>query len=363
MSYLGERWGAKKNPAYWRGFVTFTLIVFLLCRFDGVMAAVVEAINRPAIVSSLGSHSVLLDVAYAGKNLVAVGERGTILISADGGDAWRQIASPVSVTLTGVRFIDDSKGYIIGHGGSVLSTENGGEDWTLQLDGSLLADDLLAQAVKNNDPQAIRRAHLLVADGPDKPFLDILLLGAKHLIVVGAYGFVFESKDGGQTWNSWMDRIDNPFGLHLYSIRKQGNRILIAGEQGFVALSMDDGQSFETIETPYEGSFFTAQLLGDSDIVLAGLRGNSFISHNDGGDWKKIDNPVAASITASLIRSNGQILMVNKAGMVLSLNGNQFIPMTYRPLSPLSNILEKSDGGMLVLSIHGAVSIEVGNLP
>jgi len=24
----------------------------------------------------------------------------------------------------------------------------------------------------------------------------------------------------------------------------------------FVALSMDDGQSFETIETPYEGSFF-----------------------------------------------------------------------------------------------------------
>ncbi|MGO2512325.1 WD40/YVTN/BNR-like repeat-containing protein [Marinomonas polaris] len=344
-----------------RKLTIFTLMAFLLCRVEGVVAAVADAIDRPAIESSLGAHSVLLSVTSVGDHFVAVGERGLILRSADDGKSWRQLPSPVSVTLTGVSFFDDENGYAIGHGGIVLRTTNGGNDWKVQLNGHQLAEKLLQQAEESKDEELIRQAKLLIADGSDKPFLDLLVLGRDHLVVVGAYGFAFESIDGGQTWVSWMDRIDNPFGLHLYSIRKQGERILVAGEQGFVALSMDDGQSFETIETPYEGSFFTAQLLGQDEIVLAGLRGNTLLSDDNGLHWKDIKNPISSSIMASFVHSDGQVIMANQAGTLLGLRENRLVPLTRKRLPPLTNMLEKANGSVLALSINGPVSIDVGD--
>ncbi|WP_417527967.1 WD40/YVTN/BNR-like repeat-containing protein [Marinomonas shanghaiensis] len=339
----------------------FYLIVFFCGRIDVSVAAIPDAIERPAIESNLGVHSVLLSVTSVGDHFVAVGERGLILRSDDDGKSWHQLSSPVSVTLTGVSFFDDENGYAIGHGGIVLRTTNGGKDWKIQLNGQQLSEKLLQQAEKSKDEELIRQAKLLIADGPDKPFLDLLVLGRDHLVVVGAYGFAFESIDGGQTWVSWMEQIDNPFGLHLYSIRKQGERILVTGEQGFVALSIDNGQSFETIETPYEGSFFTAQLLGQNEIVLAGLRGNTLVSEDNGLYWKDIKNPISSSIMASFIHSDGQVIMANQAGTLLGLRENRLVPLTRKRLPPLTNMLEKANGSVLALSINGPVSIDVGD--
>jgi photosystem II stability/assembly factor-like uncharacterized protein len=346
---------------FWRKLGRYTIMALLLCRIDGAVSAVADAIERPAIESHLVEHSVLMASSYAGSHLIAVGERGLILRSDDDGKSWRQLSSPVSVTLTGVDFSDEKNGYAIGHGGIVLRTTDGGAVWKVQLDGRSLAQTLLKKAETSNDEEAIYQAKLLVTDGPDKPFLDLLVLGREHLVVVGAYGFAFESNDGGQTWVSWMDRIDNLFGLHLYSIRKQGERILVAGEQGFVALSMDDGQSFETIETPYEGSFFTAQLLEQDGIVLAGLRGNTLVSDDNGQHWKDIKNPISSSIMASFIHSDGQVIMANQAGTLLGLRENRLVPLTRKRLPPLTNILEKANGSVLALSINGPVFIDVGD--
>jgi len=350
------------SARFWRQLGRYTLMALLLCRMDGVIAAVADAIERPAIVSHLGEHSVLMDASYAGNHLIAVGERGLILRSDDEGDSWQQQASPVSVTLTGVDFSDAKNGYAIGHGGIVLRTTNGGAEWKVQLDGRTLAQNLLQQAEASNDEEAIYQANLLVSDGPDKPFLDMLLLGPEHLIVVGAYGLALETKDGGRTWSSWMGRIQNYFGFHLYSIRKQADRILVVGEQGFIALSTDNGQSFETLDTPYEGSFFTAELSGDNQIALAGLRGNTFVSHDNGEAWVSIKNPIKASILASFTNTNGQIIMANQAGILLGLTDNRLVPLTRKRLPPLTNMLEKANGSVLALSINGPVSIDVGDL-
>ncbi|NLQ18277.1 hypothetical protein HGG82_11690 [Marinomonas sp. M1K-6] len=350
------------HPAsFLRKLARFTLMALLLCRIEWSIAAVADAMDRPAIASNLGAHSALMSVASVGDHYIAVGERGLILRSDAEGKNWQQRPSPVSVTLTGVSFTDEHNGYAIGHGGIVLRTTNGGEAWQVQLDGRTLAENLLLEAEKSNDQEAIQQANFLLSDGPDKPFLDVLVLEREHLVVVGAYGLAFESEDGGQTWTSWMERIENPFGLHLYSIRKQGERILIAGEQGFVALSMDDGQSFETIETPYGGSFFTAQLLGQSDIVLAGLRGNTLLSNDNGQHWKIIKNPIGSSIMASFIHSNGQVVMANQAGTLLGLKENRLVPLTRKRLPPLTAMLEKVNGSVLALSINGPVSIDVGD--
>jgi photosystem II stability/assembly factor-like uncharacterized protein len=311
-------------------------------------------------MSQQAALAVLLGAAQAGSRLIAVGERGIIVVSDDGGVSWRQVPAPVSVTLTAVRFADSKHGFTVGHGGTVLTTADGGETWTRRLDGRGAAQLALAAARASGDERAVRESARLVADGPDKPLLDVLVLDAQHAVVVGAYGLAFATADGGRSWASWMDRFDNPSGLHLYAIRRHGERLLIVGEQGLVRLSEDGGQTFVSVKIPYRGSFFTAEFPTTDQFVVAGLRGNVWRSANGGASWTQVTVPVPASITASALRDDGALVLVNQAGMVLGERAGALVPVNAALLPPLNGILPKRDGSLLALSIHGALSVPFG---
>jgi photosystem II stability/assembly factor-like uncharacterized protein len=337
--------------------------VALLLATTAITAAPVgDALDRPAVISRTAAHAALLGVVEAGDRLVAVGERGIVLLSDDGGDHWRQVAVPVSVTLTAVRFADAKHGYAVGHGATVLATSDGGETWVRRLDGRQAAQLALTTAQASGDAAARRDAERLVGDGPDKPLLDVLVQDAQHAVVVGAYGLAFATADGGRTWTSWIAPLNNPKGLHLYAIRQRGERILVAGEQGLVRLSEDGGRSFVALATPYAGSFFTAELPQASALVVAGLRGNAWRSRDAGASWNQLPVPMPASITASAVAADGALLLVNQAGVVLGERGGALTPINSRPLPPLSGILPKRDGKLVALGIHGAIVLPEGDL-
>ena len=92
-------------------------------------------LSTPAMHVTPTQKTVLIDLARAGERLVAVGERGLVLLSDDHGQSWRQAAVPVSVSLSAVQFVDAHSGWAIGHAGVVLATRDGGESWVVQLDG------------------------------------------------------------------------------------------------------------------------------------------------------------------------------------------------------------------------------------
>jgi photosystem II stability/assembly factor-like uncharacterized protein len=324
-----------------------------------VAAPVAPALERPALAVRAPEHAVLLGAALAGTRLVAVGERGIVLLSDDSGESWRQVPVPVSVTLTAVRFADEQHGFAVGHGGVVLATDDGGETWIRRLDGPQAAQLALAAAQASGDEWAVREAELLVADGPDKPLLDVLVLDARHAVVMGAYGLAFATSNGGETWTSWMERLGNRSGMHLYTVRRRGERILVAGEQGLVRLSEDGGRSFVPITTPYGGSFFTAELPGENSIVVAGLRGNVWHSADNGANWTQVPVPMQASITASAVRADGALVFVNQAGMVLGERDGALVPINAATLPPLNGVVATPDDSLLALGIHGAVSVSV----
>ncbi len=61
-----------------------------------------------------------------------------ILRTADGGANWELVSFPgeSSETLTGVCFVSESTGWIVGHGGLILATTDGGQTWTEQTSGT-----------------------------------------------------------------------------------------------------------------------------------------------------------------------------------------------------------------------------------
>src|SRR6476620_10550171 len=98
-------------------------------------AGFVDVLDAPARMSPLAEKSLLLSVTRAGDRLVAVGQRGHILISTDRGKTWTQSPAPVSSDLTSVFFVDARLGWAVGHFSDTAPTENGGEHWTVQLTG------------------------------------------------------------------------------------------------------------------------------------------------------------------------------------------------------------------------------------
>src|SRR6187455_2026990 len=89
-------------------------------------APFLDPLDVPAQLSPLAGKSLVQAVARAGATLVAVGQRGHILVSADDGKSWRQSPVPVSSDLVSVFFVGERKGWAVGHDGVILATADGG---------------------------------------------------------------------------------------------------------------------------------------------------------------------------------------------------------------------------------------------
>ena len=324
-----------------------------------------DVLERPALQSERAATSIILAVARGGQRLVAVGERGVILFSDDNGAHWRQAAVPMSVTLTNLRFASDRIGWAIGHSGVVLKTEDGGETWVKQLDGARAAEITLAgaKAFVQEHPGDAKGQRLLsdaeqkMADGPDKPFLDLYFKNEQEGVIIGAYGLILATSDGGKTWQSWQDRIDNRKGLHLYAIDAAGSDLLIAGEQGTLYHSSDGGQTFAIVKTPYEGSYFGVRHVGDGALVF-GLRGNAFWSAGGMAGWHRAKTADADSLTASAALADGSLLLVDLSGNLLlsSDQGQSFRMGAHQPM-PLTGVAVAADGSVVLGGVGGVLHL------
>ncbi|AOW15339.1 hypothetical protein LPB72_13720 [Hydrogenophaga crassostreae] len=320
-------------------------------------ASVGNALQRPAVQVSHPERAVLMAAARAGQRIVAVGERGIIMLSDDGGAKWRQSKVPTSVSLTAVQFVDDRQGWAVGHGGVVLASADGGESWSMQMDGKQVAALMLKAAQASGDARAQAEAERLEADGPDKPFLDLNFVDAQHGMVMGAYGMALSTQDGGKTWMPIGDRLDNPGGMHLYSVKAQGSSIVIAGEQGLALLSVDAGASFRRLKVPYEGTFFRAAWLGERSLLLAGLRGQLWRSDDMGEVWTQVTSPAPVSFSASASAGQNSLWLANQAGGLFEFKAGQLSPVRQVALPPTAGLLALDKNRLLALTVRGAVIV------
>src|SRR4029077_11217469 len=103
-------------------------------------------------------------------NGFAVGARGTILRTTDGGNNWELIAGATEDDLYGVSFIDSNIGTVVGNFGAILRTTDAGSHWTIQREG--ISDVLFG--VSFTDPN--------------------------NGTAVGSDGLILRTTDGGTNW-------------------------------------------------------------------------------------------------------------------------------------------------------------------
>ena len=310
--------------------------LFIIALGASLHVGATDRLQVPALQSDKAADGLLLDVTYTGSRLVVVGDRGVILLSDDQGQIWRQANSPVSVMLTGLWFVDDKIGWAVGHDGVILKTLDGGENWTLQLEGKQLNSLRIAQfqtLVDAGGDSAVPDLPLdelelylddaLIAEeeGPTQPFLDVWFSTPQEGWVLGAYGLLLKTTDGGEHWSIYSHRLPNPDRFHLNAILATRDGLFIAGEAGMLFRSLDQGEQWEALDSPYDGSFF-ALAEYQNHLLALGLRGHLFVSSDNGDSWDQISLATDASLTSGASVDN-KLMLAGLGGLVLSGEGLQ----------------------------------------
>lgn len=297
-------------------------------------AAFRDVLDTPAAPSLLASRALLCGLARAGQRIVAVGQRGHVLTSDDGGRSWTQAEVPVSSDLVAVRFVTPQLGWAVGHDGVVLASRDGGRRWTRQFDGRQLG-----------------------AQGAENPLLDVWFDDEAHGYAVGAFGTLLVTGDGGRRWEPAAPALtDNPKGLHLYAVRRIGANLWIAGEQGL--LMRHDAGRFVARTTPYAGTFFG--VVGHERVVLAhGLRGNVVRSSDGGLSWHAVATGVTVGLTGATVDERGRIVIVSQAGHVLvsADAGASFAPLRLERPAPAAAVVSAGAGTLVLAGPRGVSTL------
>lgn len=342
-------------------------IALVLCAAFAVpqlAGAVVPPKGGEAVKSKLAVESLLLGVTRAGSRLVAVGEFGNVVLSDDNGKTWRQANKvPTTITLTAVFFVNDKKGWAVGHDAWIITTDDGGENWTKQLGGG--------------------------AEFADAALLSVYFTDTQNGFAVGAFNRTISTTDGGKTWVSrdtlmpprepskppagQEDSLDDvatkaataendPFARtgadenHMNAIftGSDANTLFIAAEGGAVFKSTDAGKSWKKLYTGYIGSFWGGFTAKDGTIYLTGMRGNIWRSTDAGTTFTALDTKGAdQSIASGLQLSDGSMVFVGLGGQVLYTQDGVNFTLTYRSDRKGLNALIEDAGALYVFGEAG----------
>jgi photosystem II stability/assembly factor-like uncharacterized protein len=310
----------------------------------------------------------LATIVRTGNRLVAAGDHGAIIYSDDNGYTWRQAHVPVSVEITALGFATASEGWAVGHYGIILHTGDGGQTWQEQLNGleaARLTLDAAKAAVASKGsaagvPHAILRASHFISDGPDKPFLTVLVLSPREAMVFGAYRMVMKTTDGGRTWSDWSLHIDDALSHNLYDAEKIGNDIYIAAETGLVFDSSDGGNFFRCLSQPGAGTLFGLVDNGANGVVVFGVAGEAYLSEDKGLTWQPILLRTTADLTSGhILRDRTVVIAAQDGTLYISHDqAHSFNPLPDVQPMAISDFVEAADGDLIVVGSSGIIRIK-----
>lgn len=373
---------------------------------DGVVAS-----QLPVIRTSKAPESLLQDVVRVGDKLVAVGERGHIIYSDTHGKTWQQADVPSRAMLNAVYFVSSDKGWAVGYDGLVLNTADGGKTWAIQLDGlkftrkrmadkipvledklkdleekKTAADDDLAAAEEGGEENLaqyeemveeledeistletdLEDAKAALSDTVANPLMDVWFRDENNGFVVGAFGEFLKTEDGGVTWTSISDSLDNTDRHHLNAIAGRGDLMFISGEAGHIYRSNDGGGSWTLLESPdpENGSFFTVNIISDEEVLIAGLRGAIYRSVDQGDNWKQIPEDLHKNMNSVYFVGNDTVLAVGNDGAFLRSRdgGRTFLSHVRKNRLTLSSVVEAADGSYVLVGAGGVQIVSPDSL-
>jgi photosystem II stability/assembly factor-like uncharacterized protein len=219
----------------------------------------------------------------------------------DGGESWTPCPTGRDTTLYAVDFVDPKTGWAVGYKGCILKTTDGGDSWDSQSVESpaftaLYSVDALNErtAFTVGDAERIYRTadggrhwNRLNAVFPDQTDLRAVLFTSDSVGFVAGYGSrIARTNDRGRTWKVVSDPgSSRTINAIAFNRRNVG---LAVGSSSEVLRSTDGGTSWSRV--PLEGvttlTFYAVTFGSDTVAYIAGSSGSMYKSTDAGATWR-----------------------------------------------------------------------------
>jgi photosystem II stability/assembly factor-like uncharacterized protein len=325
----------------------------------------------------------LSQVASADSSIAyAVGERGTILKTVDGGDNWNHTYwGPLA--LNGVDAVDLDNAWSVGDGGLILNTVDGGLNWST-LDSDVpqtlrdvdavnsatawaVGDEGVVLNTTNRISWAVQRP---AGSGPG--LNSVYAVNASIAWAVGDGGTILKTTDGGTTWSSQFSNVtQNLEGVSALD----SSTAWAVGDTGIILKTTDGGATWAAQRNAGSGPALRSIYAMNSSVAWTAGDGGTILKTTDGGSsWSLQASNIPHSLMGICaegafngwtVGENGTILKTTDGGSTWSAqDAHSVIPLfgvsalddsTAYAAGDLGTILKTSDGGTTWTSLASGI--------
>jgi photosystem II stability/assembly factor-like uncharacterized protein len=292
-------------------------------------------------VKSLGNNSFLL-----------LGYRSALARSDDGGQTWKKLNPPTHRNLTRLAFLDGKLGWGVGHEGIIFKTDNAGESWTEQKSGTKNAlFDVSVTGPQSAWTIGDVSSVLHTTDGGNTwsvQKLEIPMIGVREdmtlaisdpifygvscvddntCFVVGEFGQIRMTTDGGKTWGAghgsllgakaiYRDVMSMPTFLCVRA--RDAHHAVAVGTYGAIASTVD-GVTWSWNQVPVNTPLYDVRALPDGNYLVVGASGTVLRGNPESG-WKQAEIPggVFTWMSASDFDSSGHGVTGGGHGLLMT---------------------------------------------
>ncbi len=280
-----------------------------------------------------------------------VGELGRIFRTDDGGASWNRQDAGTKRPFLAMTCLDPKTAWIAGKEGIVYATKDGGASWKLQTTGSnrhvfalqfvtplrghgagdygamVHTEDGGATWTKQQVPDQVKLPESALDTGVEPG--DVNLYGmsygdADHVWVVGEFGIIMASSDGGLTWHQQHAPVESTlFGVRFIDAQ----RGWAVGIDSVIIATQDGGATWTPLTSPVTGrSLYDIFVRGNQGWIV-GDQGTVLKTADGGTTWAV--EPLPIQLAANWIRAvsigpGGKGLAVGAEGLVFRTDGARF---------------------------------------
>jgi photosystem II stability/assembly factor-like uncharacterized protein len=229
-----------------------------------------------------------------------VGELGRIFYTRDGGKTWDRQDAGTKRPFLAMTCLDAKTAWVAGKEGIVYATNDGGASWKLQTTGS------------------------------DRHIFALQFVTAKRGHAAGDYGTMVHTEDGGATWtkmqvpeevklpDSALDTGVQPGDVNLYGLSYgDENHAWIVGEFGIVMTTADGGLTWTQQHTPIESTLFGVRFTDAQHGVAVGIDSVILVTDDGGATWQPLKAPVNGRSLYDVFIRGDQGWIVGDQGTIL----------------------------------------------
>ena len=284
----------------------------------------------------------------------AVGSRGTLLSTVDGGRTWKTKSSPIEDTIRDIYFTDDQNGVIVCERNIyeiktndeprayLLKTMDGGEHWKKVTVRGGAIDARLMRTVFTGNGRGWAFGEggsmFVTADAGSSwnrlqaPTRYLLLGGAiinDSGWLVGAGSTILQTNDGGETWHH--ARFTAPINVRFNATAFLNDRVGWAvGSNGAVFRTINGGRSWQRQRSGVSTDLFDVKFVSPGEGWAVGAEGTVLHTLDGGANWISERSPTPHSLERIFFTDRNHGWAVGFGGTIIAYGASEQAPRLRR---------------------------------